>query len=179
MVKEITIAVISSLIGALIAFLGSGAMGLYEKNITVSQIQGVAENIVNNNNYRNAIIDQMAKSGLFKGTKGDVGPNGEVGPSGPDNVLALITVKDGKIERFSNGVSYDAKTGIVSFPNPKKLNFVTVVSDFGSHGIYSTTTNFLRKDFESTEKFKVWATPLDTSGRNSKPESFSAIVIGY
>ena len=83
MAKEIMIAVCSSILGALIAFLGSSALGLFEKTITESQMQTLAQTIVDTDNYREVILNKMAQSGNFIGPRGDSGPEGVQGPIGP------------------------------------------------------------------------------------------------
>lgn len=181
MTKQITIAVASSLLGALLAFLGSSAMGLFHKTISDSQILGVAQSIVDNENYRGVFLEKMEKSGKFKGPQGMVGPKGLVGPPGPPGpgikALAIVSVKGGKIESSSKGVSYDSKTGIVSFPNPENLKFIPLIADIGD--TYMTETHFIRNDFVSPNQFKVWRTPLDVTARNQAPGYFTAIAIGF
>lgn len=180
MTKEITIAVVSSVLGALIAFLGSSAIGLFEKTISASQIQEVAKSLVDVDKHRDVLLDRMERSGRFNGPKGDPGLKGPPGPPGPQGpgakVLAMVTVKDGQIESKSGGVSYDSASGIVTFPNPENLRFVALVSDVG--GAYITETHFLRKDFAAPDKFKVWRKPLDTSNKNGPPDSVTPIAVG-
>lgn len=94
-------------------------------------------------------------------------------------VLAIVNVKGTKLVSSSAGVSYDSSTGVVTFPNPESMPFVPVVSSYGNGVIYSTETHFLRSDFTAPNQFKVWRSPLDTSNRNSAPDSFTAVAIGF
>jgi hypothetical protein len=176
--KQIAIPIVSSVLGALIVVLGSSALGLFRKTISDTQVREVAKNFINDESSRNVLLDKMKQAHEFKGEKGEPGVQGERGP--PGKVLALVIVKEGKIESSSDGVSYDPNTGIVSFPNPENLKFVPLISDFGErdHDAYRTATHFLRNDFTAPNKFKVWRTSLDTGDRNMPPDSFAAIALG-
>jgi hypothetical protein len=93
--------------------------------------------------------------------------------------LAALTVKGGQLVSSSSGVTYDAKSGIVVFPNPWNLRFVPIVSDTANGtNDYTTTTNFI-KEIGPAHQFRVWATPLDTGNRNFAPTDFAAIVVGF
>ncbi len=59
MKRDIIIGVISSLVGALIAFLASSAFGLFEKTITDSQVRELASTIVDQEQYRNVLLDNI------------------------------------------------------------------------------------------------------------------------
>lgn len=93
--------------------------------------------------------------------------------------LAAITVRKGAAVLNSKDVKYEAGTGVVTFPNPKNLRFVPIVSDLAQEtpDHYITETHFIR-EIGSTNQFRVWRTPLDTSDRNGAPSNFTAIVIG-
>jgi hypothetical protein len=88
MVKQILISVVSSVLGALAAFLGSAAFGLYEKSISASQVEDVASTLVNREAHRDVILTHMANSGRFVGERGETG---EQGPPGPRGVFLLGT----------------------------------------------------------------------------------------
>jgi hypothetical protein len=92
-------------------------------------------------------------------------------------ILAMISVHDGNIVSKSNDVSFDRKTGTVSFPNPDKLPFVPVICHFKRQH-YITQTHFIR-EIEGTNKFTVWQTALDTGDRNAAPSNFTAVVVGF
>jgi len=117
-----------------------------------------------------------------KGTQGVRGLRGYTGKISLANLgfktLAILSVKNGKVEYGTNGVEYNAVTGIVSFPNPSDLKVVPIISDFGDGGHYMTTTHFLRSGSVSRNNFQVWRSPLDTGDRNSAPGSFTAIAFG-
>ena len=110
MKKEIFVAVISSIITAVLVFIGTSSLERYKIRVEDSQVQEVAELIVNENKYTNVILNKMADSGKFVGKKGDQG-----------RILAMITVKDKKIIDSTEGVKYDSNTGIVTFDNPESL----------------------------------------------------------
>jgi len=98
--------------------------------------------------------------------------------------LAALRVQGGKLVSSSSGVTYDAQSGIVVFPNPWNLPFVPIVSDAANtaaNGVpadYITTTNFIR-EIGPAHQFRVWSTPLDTGNRNFAPKDFTAIVVGF
>ena len=94
--------------------------------------------------------------------------------------LAALTVKGSQlVSSSSSAVTYDAKSGIVVFPNPRNLRFVPIVSDAANGpNDYTTTTNFI-KEIGPAHQFRVWSTPLDTGNRNFAPTDFTAIVVGF
>jgi hypothetical protein len=96
--------------------------------------------------------------------------------------LAALQVKGGVLVSSSSGVTYDAQSGVVVFPNPWKLRWVPILSDTANVGAptpdYITTTNFIR-EIGPANQFQVWSTPLDTSNRNYVPKDFTAIVVGF
>ncbi|GAA6138185.1 hypothetical protein NBRC116583_19320 [Arenicella sp. 4NH20-0111] len=178
MAKEIIIAIVSSILGALVAFLASSSLGLFEKELSDTQVRKIASIVVNEKNHRNVILDNMDASGNFKGPQGRAGPQGIQGIPGPGiKALAILTVKNGNIEYSSSGVTYDKTSGIVEFPNPDNLNVLPIVSDLGSG--YMTSKHYIRQDFTIRNKFKIWRTTLDTGDRNSEPASFTAIAVGF
>jgi hypothetical protein len=103
-----------------------------------------------------------------------------MGDSKPIVTLAALTVRGGKLASSSEGVSYDSETGVVSFPNPRGLHFVPVISDAAPNDTphYITTTHYIR-EIGSTNQFKVWSTALDTTDRNYAPSYFTAVVVGF
>ena len=93
-----------------------------------------------------------------------------------NRVLASVHISGG-IVSGTNGVTYDAASGVVTFPNPDNLLFTPVISDYNvSH--YSTTTLYVRQ-VTGNNQFQVWRTTLDTGDRNYPPGSFTAIVVGF
>lgn len=96
-------------------------------------------------------------------------------------VLAVVTVFERELveARSSQGVGYNPTTGVVTFRNPERSDYVVVLSDFGtirSDLAYRTQTNFLRT-FENASTFRVWSTTLDTGDRNAAPDGFTALVL--
>jgi hypothetical protein len=93
--------------------------------------------------------------------------------------LAALTVKGSQLVSSSSGVTYDAQSGVVVFPNPWNLPFVPIVSDTANGSSdYLTTTNFIR-EIGPAHQFRVWSTALDTGTRNFAPTDFTAIVVGF
>ena len=90
-------------------------------------------------------------------------------------ILAALRVRNGKLLWSTTDVTYDARTGVVSFPNPKKYQFVPLISN-EVNNTYATETHYIRS-IDMPNTFKVWNTPLDTSGRNRAPVSFTAAII--
>lgn len=91
--------------------------------------------------------------------------------------LAALTIREGVAISSSKDVNYDAPTGVVTFPNPKKLRFVPIVSDLGKGPTdYITATHFIQDI--GANQFKVARVALDTGGRTSPPSGFTVIVIG-
>lgn len=106
----------------------------------------------------------------------------ETGIRGPGvEVLAVISVRNERVEYKSSGVSYNGSTGVVSFQNPRNLRVIPLLTDYGvfyNGKSYATSTHFLTIDGVSANQFRVWKTPLDTSGRNQAPTSFTAVAVG-
>ena len=94
--------------------------------------------------------------------------------------LAALTVRGGKLETHTSGVSYDPITGVVGFTNPGRIKFVPVISDVAAKDTehYITATHYIRQ-IGVSDQFTVWSTPLDTSNRNEPPSNFTAIVVGF
>lgn len=99
-------------------------------------------------------------------------------------VLAIIDVVGREIKYGSPGTSYDPDTGVITFSNPNKLDYVPLITDYGVNAYnknYLTSTNFIFPNFVSPNKnqIKIWETPLDTGDKNNAPVSFTAVVVGY
>ncbi len=90
-------------------------------------------------------------------------------------ILAALRVSNGKILWSTSGVTYDASSGVVSFPNPQKYQFVPLISNEVNNK-YATETHYIRS-IDMPNKFRVWNTPLDTGGRNRAPVSFTAAIM--
>lgn len=75
MMKEITGAVIGSIITGVLGFIVLSSMGIFEKHLKDSQIHEVASDIVNNETYRNVLLKRINESNsieiekLKEGTK--------------------------------------------------------------------------------------------------------------
>jgi len=98
---------------------------------------------------------------------------------GGGRILAIAQVKQSKLVLSSDGVSYDAATGLIAFPNPKKLPFIPVVS--GSAEVTYITDTYWIKRVLGPDKFFVWSHALNTSGADgsSAPHDFTALVVGF
>jgi len=94
------------------------------------------------------------------------------------NILAILTVQGGRVVTSSEGVSFESSTGVITFSNNDRIPFVPLISDYSKGANYITETHYVR-EILGTNKFKIWRTPLDTSARNSAPQDFVAIVVGY
>jgi len=81
--KEITIGILSTLGGAIIMFSVSSAMGLFEKQLSDSQLNELAQKMIDVKSYRSVLLNEMKKSSVFKGEQGERGPKGIEGPQGP------------------------------------------------------------------------------------------------
>jgi hypothetical protein len=91
-------------------------------------------------------------------------------------VLAIAYIRERRLSHSSAGVSFDPTNGVVTFPNPKGLPFVPVISTVRDLH-YATEMNYIREVGASS--FRVWKTTLDTGDRNSSPADFAAVVIGF
>jgi len=92
MQREIAISVISSVVGALLAFAASVFMGAFVKTVSDTQIRELAASVVNVQSQREVLIEAMDRSGLFKGKgeRGEQGKQGERGPVGPPGQSVLV-----------------------------------------------------------------------------------------
>jgi hypothetical protein len=99
---------------------------------------------------------------------------------GGGRVLALAEVRGGRLVFQTAGVSYrvSGRDGILSFPNPKGLKFVPLLSDV-SETTYITRTHFFLKI--EGNKVRIRDKALDTKGeeRTFAPGSFNAVIIGF
>lgn len=91
-------------------------------------------------------------------------------------ILAVVRVDSHKVTYATPGVSFSKSSGVVTFPNPKEMKFVPVISN-SLNSSYLTEVHFVRQ-ISLPNQFRVWRTALDTGNRNNKPHSFTAIVIG-
>ena len=82
MKEKIIISVVSSCLGAILAFIGGYAFNLFEVKIKETQIEAVASEIVNGEVYRNVLIRKMNDSNLFIGLQGPQGIEGPLGETG-------------------------------------------------------------------------------------------------
>lgn len=80
MKREIIVGILSSLLGALIAFLVASAMGILERTLTDIQLRETANNLSNSHAFRDILVQKMKESGQFIGPKGGPGPKGDEGP---------------------------------------------------------------------------------------------------
>lgn len=97
---------------------------------------------------------------------------------GNGRILAMIQVKNGQIQPTSSpNVSFDQGSGIVSFPNPRNLVFLPVVSD-ANDAPYITQTHWIRAILPP-DKFIVRAKAMDTGDRTWPPHDFTATVVGF
>ena len=92
-------------------------------------------------------------------------------------ILASLRVQNHGVVSASPGVSFDVGTGTVTFPNPKGLTVVPVVSYISPNAAYATESVFF-KDIQNTAVV-VWDGAQDTSGRNGSPGWFTLVVTGY
>lgn len=97
---------------------------------------------------------------------------------GNGRILAIARIKGGALQTSSPGVSFEPG-GKISFPNPKRLTYVPIVSDSAEYP-YITSTHWINSiiDFQS---FSVRQKALDTAGaeRTSNPLDFTVAVIGF
>lgn len=92
-------------------------------------------------------------------------------------LLAALRVQNHAVISQSPGVNFDVGTGTVTFPNPKGLTVVPVVSYISPNATYATESIFF-KDIQNTAVV-VWEGAQDTSGRNGSPAWFTLLVSGY
>lgn len=65
MLKDIVVSIVSAAIGAVLAVIGSGALGLFKGTITDGQVEMVAKHIIDTETERNVLLLRMEKSGKF------------------------------------------------------------------------------------------------------------------
>jgi hypothetical protein len=98
---------------------------------------------------------------------------------GRGRVLGALVVKDGNVVYASTGVTFDAASGVVMFPNPRKLLFTPVVGGVADHDTYASNYTYVRSPKTSDNSFIVWRGALDVSGRSWPPINFTVAVIGF
>ncbi|AWM06101.2 hypothetical protein [Bradyrhizobium symbiodeficiens] len=97
---------------------------------------------------------------------------------GNGRILAMIQVKNGQLSSTSSpNVSFDQTSGLVSFPNPRNLAFLPVVSDTNDVP-YITQMHWIRAILPP-DKFIVRAKAMDTGDRTWPPHNFTAVVVGF
>jgi hypothetical protein len=97
---------------------------------------------------------------------------------GNGRILAMIQIKNGQLQSVSSpNVSFDQTTGLVSFPNPRNLAFLPVVSD-ANDAPYITSMHWIRAILPP-DKFIVRAKAMDTGDRTYPPNNFAAVVVGF
>jgi len=94
MKERILISVLSSILGAFIFFLVASSLGVFEKILTDSNLHELARKVVDEDKYRNVILEQMVKSGKFRGNKGELGPQGVQGVPGPGCATIGVVSRD-------------------------------------------------------------------------------------
>jgi len=136
MFREITISVVSGAIGALLMFFGSATSGYFEKYIADTQVQLLSKQIVNEDQYRNVLLDKMAKdeNKRFKGEEGEKGEQGIPGPQGVPGKPALMVavhkdVSFDTLKRFHAGCVNANSLNTISCPSAiqgfcKSIGFV-------------------------------------------------------
>lgn len=94
-------------------------------------------------------------------------------------ILAALRVRSGSLLEWTAGVTFVRDPGTVTFPNPRQLKFVPIVTD-SQDNTYITDTHWVRS-IQAPNIFTVRAKALDTGGaeRTSPPHDFTAIVLGF
>jgi len=103
------------------------------------------------------------------------------GVFGRVSILAVAAVRKKQLLSHSEGVIFDPPTGLISFPNPRGLPFIPLVSDFGDRNTtYITDTHYIQGVL-GTDKFFVRAKALDTGGaeRTADAHDFTVVVLGF
>jgi hypothetical protein len=95
---------------------------------------------------------------------------------GGGRILAIAEVKDSNLRLHSEGVEYRSASydGIITFPNPKNLMFVPVISD-SQQSVYITAIHWISE--RGPHSFTVRANRI--GGGILAPGDFVAIVIGF
>ena len=91
MKRDIVIAVVSSAATLFLAWIVGSSIGLFEKTISDTQVHGMARKIVDDQDYRDVLLQKMSESGHFKGKRGEVGPPGPQGVEGVSKKLSCTT----------------------------------------------------------------------------------------
>lgn len=113
-----------------------------------------------------ALEDRITKLETFQATIG----NGRI--------IALIQVKHGTLQPTSSPkTSFDQSSGVVSFPNPRGLTFLPIISD-ANDAEYITSRDYI-KSIIPPDKFVVRLNATDTSGRTFPPDNFTAVIVGF
>jgi hypothetical protein len=80
--RDVIVAVISSVVTALIGYVAANSLGLFEKRLTDTQLTQLGISLVDNQVTRDTLIAKMSESGKFQGPKGSEGPEGPKGTKG-------------------------------------------------------------------------------------------------
>lgn len=98
---------------------------------------------------------------------------------GGGRILAIAEVEkdtsgNSTLGAHSNGVTFDSKTGVLTFPNPENLIFVPVISHYESA---PTTMHYIKAI--GSDYVIVMQVALDASARVYAPCCFTAAIIGF
>lgn len=96
---------------------------------------------------------------------------------GNGRILAMAQVKNGMLASASPGVSFDQPSGVVSFPNPRNVAFLPLISD-SREAPYITQMHWI-KAILPPDKFIVRSKAMDTGDRTYSPEDFTAVIVGF
>lgn len=97
---------------------------------------------------------------------------------GGARVLAMAEL-DGKTVIYKSSgieVSFDGNDAILTFPNPKGLSFVTLLTDVALPQGYTTQTHILSG--KGPTYVRVRSKALDTGDRQFPPQHFTVAVLG-
>jgi hypothetical protein len=99
---------------------------------------------------------------------------------GGGRLLAIARVKDSKLVSASPGVALElnpkTNSGTITFPNPKNLKVVPVISD-ANDAPYITNMHYVSNI--QNNNFSVRRKAMDTGDRTYLPTDFTAIVVGF
>ncbi len=140
MKREISIAVVSSLVTAFILFVSGNMLGIFDKELTETQITKLANKITDNENGQ-TIIRLMANSGKFKGDPGVGTPGNDAQPR--DTAQSIITEPE-----LRNKLLQALDESTIFMPVIKSVDFTMV-------------------DFSSTKEFRIneASISITTAGR--------------
>jgi hypothetical protein len=95
---------------------------------------------------------------------------------GGGRVLAIAVVKKSNldIEHSSEGVSFNEKIGVITFPNPRNLKYVPVVSEALENNTQVNRVKDIGQNF-----FTIVSSSSDTSARLMDAHDFVVAVIGF